>query len=251
MQRHVWLMLLLPACAAATNDTVYGSREPIEQMPMIDGEGIFHTVAPGESAYRIAKAYGVPLDELLGLNDVTDPKRLRPGDILFIPGASAVAKIEPAPVPAEPTPKAMAQAAKEREKEEEAEERAVIAKVGKLEWPVDGILTTRFGVRGSRKHDGIDISAPEGTRVAAATEGVVLYSGDGQRGYGNLIIIKHAENMVTIYAHNKENLVKEGERVTRGQLIANVGQTGRADGPHLHFEVRQKDRPKNPLFYLP
>jgi murein DD-endopeptidase MepM/ murein hydrolase activator NlpD len=66
-----------------------------------------------------------------------------------------------------------------------------------------------------------------------------------------LIIIKHAENMVTIYAHNKENLVKEGDRVARGQVIANVGQTGRADGPHLHFEVRQKDRPKNPLFYLP
>ncbi|MCC6807625.1 MAG: peptidoglycan DD-metalloendopeptidase family protein [Deltaproteobacteria bacterium] len=235
------VFVLLSACAPFVDDVVYGNREPQELLPVIEGEGIFHTVQAGETAFRIAKAYGVALDDLLGQNDLSDPKKLRTGDVLFIAGATAVVAIAPAPPPkaGEPAP------------DEAAERAAVLAQIGKLEWPVDGIVTTRFGVRGSRKHDGIDISAPEGTRVAAAGTGVVLYAGDGQRGYGNLIIIKHEQNLVTVYAHNKENFVKEGDRVARGQVIAHVGQTGRAEGPHLHFEVRQTGRAKNPLFYLP
>jgi murein DD-endopeptidase MepM/ murein hydrolase activator NlpD len=240
MRRYGWL-LLLSACAA--NDViVYGNREPAELQPVVEGEGIFHTVGPGETAFRIAKAYGIALDDLLGQNDITDPKKLKVGDVLFVSGATAVVKVETAPAKTPDAP---------LDKDEAEERAAVLSRLGKLEWPVDGIVTTRFGIRGSRRHDGIDISAPEGTKVQAAGQGVVLYAGDGQRGYGNLIIIKHAENLVTLYAHNKQNLVKEGDRVERGQHIAHVGQTGRAEGPHLHFEVRQRDKPKNPLFYLP
>lgn len=235
-----WLVVLTAFAACVPVDTtVYGNKEPRELLPVVEGEGIFHTVQAGETPFRIAKAYGLPLEDLLGQNDITDPTKLRVGDVLFIAGATAVVAVPVAP----PEPVIA--------KEEEAAEQAVAVAKGQLDWPVDGIVTTRFGVRGARKHDGIDISAPEGTRVQAAEAGVVLYAGDGQRGYGNLIIIKHADNLVTLYAHNKQNLVKEGERVIRGQHIAHVGQTGRAEGPHLHFEVRQKDRPKNPLFYLP
>jgi len=113
------------------------------------------------------------------------------------------------------------------------------------------MLTSRFGIRRGRRHDGIDIGAAEGALVHAAADGKVLYSGDQQRGYGNLIIIRHAGDMITVYAHNKVILVKEGERVQQGQVISRVGHTGRVSGPHLHFEIHKKSQPLDPLTFLP
>jgi murein DD-endopeptidase MepM/ murein hydrolase activator NlpD len=105
-------------------------------------------------------------------------------------------------------------------------------------------------VRAGQRHDGIDIAAPEGAPVGAAADGVVIFAGD-QAGYGALVILKHANDLVTLYAHNSRVLVKDGQRVSRGDPIARVGQTGRTTGPHLHFEVRQGTRPRNPLLFLP
>lgn len=85
----------------------------------------------------------------------------------------------------------------------------------------------------------------------AAAAGQVLYAGDGLRGYGNLVVLQHAGDLLTVYAHNSELLVRTGERVTAGQLIARVGQTGNASGPHLHFEVRVGQIPRDPIPYLP
>jgi murein DD-endopeptidase MepM/ murein hydrolase activator NlpD len=99
-------------------------------------------------------------------------------------------------------------------------------------------------------HDGIDISAPAGSAVLAADDGKVTYSGNTIRGYGNMIVLKHAGNLATVYAHNRKNLVHEGEMVRRGQKIAEVGETGRATGSHCHFEVRLGKQAVNPLFYL-
>jgi lipoprotein NlpD len=231
--------VLFAACAPLSFQNA--NREPEGSLPWIDGEGVWHEVKAGETLYRIAKAYDVALDELISMNDVLDPARIEKGALLFIPRASAV---KPVPVPT-PQDEPAEIAAK-------AEAKQIIRdKSGRLEWPVDGIVTSRFGPRGTRKHDGIDISAPKGTHITAAESGTVLYSGSEYRGYGNMIIVKHEQGLVTIYAHNSENAVKEGDRVARGQLIAKVGQTGRADGPHLHFEVRQLDKPQNPLLYLP
>lgn len=117
-------------------------------------------------------------------------------------------------------------------------------------WPVAGTISSKFGPRGNSFHDGLDIAAPLGTPILAATNGEVIYSG-ALRGYGNLVILRHRDGYVTVYAHNQKNLVKEGERVRRGQVIARVGQTGRASGPHLHFEVRKDNLARNPLRYLP
>ena len=118
-------------------------------------------------------------------------------------------------------------------------------------WPVrGGQVTSRFGRRGKTVHEGIDIAAPEGTAVLAVTDGMVMYAGSGVRGYGNLILVRHSGKLVTVYAHNRRNLVHEGDRVSRGQVIAEVGHSGRATGNHLHFELRQEDTPVDPLPHL-
>ena len=114
-----------------------------------------------------------------------------------------------------------------------------------------GTITSRFGPRHGHWHDGIDIAAARGTPVRAAAAGTVIYADRRLAGYGNLIILRHPHNIFTAYAHNERMLVKQGEHVRQGQVIATVGATGRATGPHLHFEVRIGARPVDPLAYLP
>lgn len=100
-------------------------------------------------------------------------------------------------------------------------------------------------------HDGIDIGAKTGTAVHAAASGEVVYSDHRLSGYGRMIIIRHSPDLFTAYAHNQRNLVRKGNRVKAGEVIARVGSSGRASGPHLHFEVRRGETPVDPLAYLP
>jgi len=118
-------------------------------------------------------------------------------------------------------------------------------------WPVKGTVTSKFGFRSKRKHDGIDIGAPKGTKIVASADGKVIFSGWGPTGYGKIVIIKHSKKYVTVYAHNSKNFVKEGQSIKKGEKIALVGSTGRASGPHIHFELRVNRIPVNPLPYLP
>ena len=118
-------------------------------------------------------------------------------------------------------------------------------------WPVQGRLTSRWGGRRGGRHDGIDLSARPGTLVRAAESGRVVYSGSGLGEYGNLIVVRHVGDYSTVYAHNRTNRARRGDVVTKGDVIAEVGRTGNASGPHLHFEVRRRDRPVDPLRYLP
>jgi murein DD-endopeptidase MepM/ murein hydrolase activator NlpD len=120
-----------------------------------------------------------------------------------------------------------------------------------MSWPVEGLVSSGFGVRDGRPHDGIDLAVPEGTPVRAACDGVVAYAGDRLRGYGRLLIVGHAGHLATIYAHNRALEVKEGDPVARGQVIARSGATGHVTAPHLHFEVRRDNHPDDPLKYLP
>lgn len=119
-----------------------------------------------------------------------------------------------------------------------------------LDWPVEGPVTSGYGRRGRRHHDGIDIQAPHGTEVRAAADGVVYFEG-ALRGYGRLIILVHGDGFATVYAHNALHYVREGMRVRRGQRIATVGRSGRTTGRVLHFEVRQNDVAYDPLVVLP
>lgn len=123
---------------------------------------------------------------------------------------------------------------------------------GRFLWPVPHFyrVSSHFGPRGRKHHDGIDIPAPRGTPIVAVDAGVVIYSNNGIRGYGNMIVLAHGDDVFTVYAHNKKNKVKKGQRVERGQVIALVGNTGRSTGPHLHFEIRVKNKVRNPAQYL-
>jgi hypothetical protein len=117
-------------------------------------------------------------------------------------------------------------------------------------WPARGGLTSRFGWRGRRHHDGIDIAAAPGSPVVAAKAGRVSFSG-WYGGYGRTVVLDHGRGVKTIYGHASRLLVRRGQVVRRGQLIARVGCTGHCSGPHLHFEVRVHDRAVNPLAALP
>ncbi|MCM2348493.1 MAG: M23 family metallopeptidase [Bacteriovoracaceae bacterium] len=123
---------------------------------------------------------------------------------------------------------------------------------GRFLWPVPNFyrVSSHFGPRGRRHHDGIDIPAPSGTPIIASDTGVVIYSDNGIRGYGNMIVIAHGDDIFTVYAHNRKNKVDKGDRVEKGQVIALVGNTGRSTGPHVHYEIRVKNRVRNPAQYL-
>jgi murein DD-endopeptidase MepM/ murein hydrolase activator NlpD len=123
---------------------------------------------------------------------------------------------------------------------------------GRFSWPVPQFykVSSQFGPRGRRHHDGIDIPAPRGTPIVAVDKGVVIYSDNGIRGYGNMIVIAHNQDIFTVYAHNRKNKVQKGESVLKGQVIGEVGNTGRSTGPHLHFEIRIKNKAKNPSRFL-
>lgn len=196
-----------------------------------------HTVAPGETLYRIAQEYNVTVDALMAANGIGDPRELRIGQRLMIPGrhtagageqdfaaASALGLGDPWDV-----------APADRQ----------------FAWPVAaGTVSSPFGMRHGAMHEGIDIAAPIGTPILAADSGTVIFVGR-LRGYGNVVIIQHSGNYATVYGHNRRILTSAGTTVTRGQQIAEMGMTGRATGPNLHFEVRYANRPQNPLAYLP
>ena len=125
---------------------------------------------------------------------------------------------------------------------------------GKMMWPVDGKISSYFGIRGKRKHQGIDIPMPAGTPIRAAKNGVVARTGNnstiGFRGYGNFVMLDHGGNLRTFYAHCSSVAVVEGQRIMQGQIIAYVGNTGRSTANHLHFEVRVNNVQVNPIPYL-
>jgi len=182
-----------------------------------------YTVRAGDTLHRIAEHYGVSVSRLMALNGITDPRELQVGQVLRIPGAYSA-----------PT------------EDYSAEQPTRI-----FAWPIEqGVISSGFGIRNGTMHDGVDIAAPVGTPIHAAESGIVIYSGR-LRGYGNVIIVRHDDHYVTVYAHDSTNLVREGETVARGQVIARLGTSGRTTGANLHFEVRRDNIARNPLAYLP
>ena len=205
--------------------------------------GVYHTVQKGQTLHFIARAYNVNLDRLKRINGVYDPSRLQIGTRLWIPGARQVLNID-----SNINKQALA---KNKKKKKGAQNNGIKAIKGFLIWPVKGQLTSRFGNRSGRHHDGIDIGARRGTSIVAAAEGKVMFAGWGPTGYGLMIIIKHKNGLTTVYAHNSHVHIYKNQMVKKGQKIASVGSTGRSTGPHLHFEVRNDSLPMNPLNYLP
>jgi murein DD-endopeptidase MepM/ murein hydrolase activator NlpD len=119
-------------------------------------------------------------------------------------------------------------------------------------WPARGRVINNYGARvNGSTNDGIDLAVPEGTPVRSADDGVVAYAGNELKGYGNLVLVRHANGFVTAYANGSELMVKRNEQVHKGQVVMKSGQTGNASAPQLHFEVRKNSAPVDPMQYLP
>ena len=199
--------------------------------------GVYHTVQKGQTLYRIAKAYEIDLEVLRRANFIRDASKIKEGMQLWIPGASRVRSI--------PAASSTSRSAKKKKSPIVKPRRGILA------WPAKGTLTSSFGKRNGRMHEGIDIAAPKGTPIYSAAAGEVVFSGWGPTGYGKMVIIKHQYHLTTVYAHNSKILLKKGTQVKQRQKISLMGSTGRSSGPHLHFEVRNDTEPKNPIKYLP
>ncbi len=204
--------------------------------------GIHHTVQKGQTLYRIAEVYEIDMEVLRRANHIRDASKIKVGTQLWIPGASRVLSV--------PTTSGSSTSSRSRSARKKNAP-TVKPRKGFLIWPTKGTLTSGFGRRNGRKHEGIDIAAPKGTPIHSAAAGEVVFSGWGPTGYGKMVIVKHKNHLTTVYAHNSKIIVKKGARVKQGQKISLMGSTGRSTGPHLHFEVRNDTEPKNPIKYLP
>jgi murein DD-endopeptidase MepM/ murein hydrolase activator NlpD len=249
-----------------------------------------HVVARGETVYQIARRYGAEPGALVRLNRIAPPYRLYAGQRLVLPaGASSQASARapatqtaaqtgarPVDQRASTTTRNRAQTStrpstRSRPTTSPAPRKVLPPKrvVVKREpsispsvkpppsgggflWPLNGgRVLSRFGTLGKGlQNDGINILAPRGTPIRAVQNGVVAYSGNELRGFGNLLLIKHTGGWISAYAHNDQLLVKTGDQVRRGQVVSRVGSTGSVDKPQLHFELRRKNRAVDPERYL-
>ncbi|MFO0598590.1 MAG: M23 family metallopeptidase [Myxococcaceae bacterium] len=248
----VLCVALVSGCAttSATSSASPSSARKIDLSAPAPKGMVTHPVEKGQTLYRIARAYGLSVEELMDANRIDDPRELKAGELLYVPGAKERRRVADfdAPEP-EPQPRpATASAAPTTEKKPPK-----LVKVGKgsgvLEWPLRGVLYARFGKKGKDPHDGIDLAAPAGQPVKTAASGSVLFAGE-QKGYGLIVIVEHDDGLITLYAHNRDLRVKTGQKVRAGQVVATVGDSGKTSGPHLHFEVRREGVPVDPLDFL-
>jgi murein DD-endopeptidase MepM/ murein hydrolase activator NlpD len=213
-----------------------------------------HTVRRGEALSRIAVRYRVSRQSLIDANSLINPAALYAGQRLLVPGCRVTppgggdgdARItEPLPegtVVKRVGPRRILTALVLAQPDFQDERIPLV-------WPVEGPVISTFGQRASGWHAGIDITADLGSQIYAAAPGTVIYSG-WIRAYGQVVKIEHKNGFITLYAHNLNNMVETGDEVTVGQVIATVGRSGHATGPHVHFEVRRDGKAYNPLHLL-
>ncbi|MGI9511236.1 MAG: peptidoglycan DD-metalloendopeptidase family protein [Geminicoccaceae bacterium] len=234
-KRPAIIQTALPAAEPAVNEETAWNRSA---EPVVDQEGRRYVVEPGESLARIAYRNDLTLGELVAANEIEPPYRIKPGQTLFIPltesarveqggtgqgGDGAASSLLPPPP---------------------------LSEEGFL-WPVNGELIGSFEQnRTGGRSGGVNIAARKGTPVLAADSGIVAYAGEALSGYGRMIMLRHGEGYVTLYAHNDAILVNEGDVVDRGQTIAEVGDSGDVDRSQLHFELRKGTAPLDPTKVL-
>lgn len=234
-------------------------------VPAAPTYGGFHVAGPGDTLSKIAHRYHVSVAELMRANKLQPHAQIKLGQRLVIPShlssVQTPASAQPSTVAqqtaprhaeadgaahvAEATPTVRADLAKATDTPPEAEHHAL------FRWPARGRIVAAFGAKpNGQENDGINIALPPGTPIKAAEAGEVAYAGNELKGYGNLVLIRHANGFVTAYANASELLVKRGDKVKRGQVIAKSGQTGSVSSPQLHFEIRKGSNPVDPLPYL-
>ncbi len=242
------LFTLLAGCSG-------GPHPNVSRYPQHGGGDAVYVADKGESMEDVAKKFGTTVEALKKENDLTKDT-LAQGQRIRVPHVapseaflSSDAKKEEAAHNENPRPEAR----KSPPRVKGARPSSNPPKIDvRLAWPVEkAAVISEFGIRKNGKHDGVDLGAPEGAKILAAADGTVIFSGQGPSGYGAIVVLKHSESVVTIYAHNSKNLVQKGGAVKQGEPIALVGRTGRATRPHCHFEVRVNRVAFDPLEYLP
>lgn len=263
---NVGQRLVLPATASQTRvaATPAPSISPAAAQIVQTRVPGTHQVLKGQTLYSISRAYGHTPDTVAAHNRINAPYRLSVGQRLRIPAEGRVVATNTRQPTQTTTFKqtpvqrttSLAPAAKPTQLKPAAKARPKNPPVprmtsSKFRWPVKGRVISKFGPQSSgARNEGINIAVPEGTSVKAAENGVIAYAGNELKGYGNLILIRHANNWVTAYAHNKELFVRRGDTVKRGQIIAKAGKSGSVSSPQLHFEVRKGAQAVDPRKYL-
>jgi lipoprotein NlpD len=231
--------------------------------------GRWHLVRAGQTGIAIARAYGLDWSEVATLNQLAEPYILRTGQRLQLPSAQATAAmsleerarafqldIDDIITGGEPAIAERAQPVKPSPgKPASVPPTQAVAASGRFDgrfiWPAEGRILTGFGSFGSgRRNDGINIAVAEGAEIVASADGVVLYAGTEIAALGGLILIRHSDSWTTAYGHARELMVKRGDAVKRGQVIARAGETGYVAEPQVHFEIREGRKAVNPLQYL-
>ncbi|MFZ5716407.1 MAG: peptidoglycan DD-metalloendopeptidase family protein [Bradyrhizobium sp.] len=271
------LIIPHPATApAAAPVTAAAATKPVAA---VAAPSSTHFVNQGDTLASIARKNRISTAELARANGIDPSAKLKLGTRLTVPGAKTAAVAAPAapvaaapvagtlqPVAAAPAPATkmaavapvqsarLAQATsnvEEKPAETPAKAAEATGALPTFRWPVRGKVVTSYGAKTNGKsNDGINLAVPEGTPVKAAEDGVVAYSGNELKGYGNLVLVRHSNGYVTAYAHASELLVKRGDTIKRGQVIAKSGQSGEVASPQLHFEIRKGSSPVDPLQFL-
>ena len=271
MIHRICIVLSMIGIAALASCSSVGNRAPVvDRLPVKNPESTvssdgYYSVKPGDTLFKIASNLGMDWRELARMNGLGDPNRLNVGQKLLVqnvqgvqPNASlpssegdsgvVVTPIPPVSIsrPIDPVPATPVEPIKPPSIEAGP---SVTNKtnVSGFVWPHSGEVIQHYKA-GTNK--GIDLSAKIGDPVVSSMAGKVVYAGNALRGYGNLVILKHSESLLTAYAHNRTLLVKEGETVKKGQKIAEAGQSD-SDRPKVHFEVRKQGKPVDPMEYLP
>ena len=190
--------------------------------------GHYIQLKENDTIESLSKEFNIPKDKITESNQ---GKKIAPGEWVFIPlKRGLLAKVN----------------------ETQPFDPKIMLKTGDFLWPVpaSNTISSGFGNRWGKSHEGIDISARVGSHIVATAEGVVVYEGSEIGGYGNITVIAHRNGFFSVYAHAKSNFTHQGQRVYRGQVIAQIGMTGRTTGPHLHFEIRKNGEAIDPTNFL-
>ena len=264
--------LIIPRQTAAAAAPVPALAAPASKPVAVAAAPTVHVVNRGDTLLSVARRNQVPVADLARANGLDSSATLKLGQKLNVPGAKSAAApaAQPAAVAAAQsapatrtaasagTPPQSARLASATAKVEDAPTAEAPVKANEatgalptFRWPVRGKVITSYGAKTNGKsNDGINLAVPEGTPVKAAEDGVVAYSGNELKGYGNLVLVRHSNGYVTAYAHASELMVKRGDTIKRGQIIAKSGQSGEVGSPQLHFEIRKGSSPVDPLQFL-
>ena len=241
------LLIVLGSCAHQKTDRPSASVSGEGVMYGENDLGTFYEVKAGDTLWAISRQYDVPVDELVEVNALDDVQGLVIGQLLFVPSPLPAGKSQR--VTASPAASVSAEKAMPVHKGSEDLMRVGGSHMG---WPVQegGIIFRSFKVGSEVPYEGISLGAPEGTPVLAVLDGEVKYVGEEPNAFGRVLLLRHAQGYITVYAHMQKIHVAQGTQVRKGTVLGTVGQTGRTESPQLFFQVRHDRKPKNPLKFL-